>query len=139
MSLESAISSKIGRLLRGHNSGPIQYFPFTAGTPDQYGQVSPSFGPPVFLVGRAILNPTEEIISGIGEASRYSVAFLFSREELLSKFPASNEGSWIDSRGEMFWNGSRYKVDVFHPTAQVGDTFLLFIALGTTKAGERKV
>jgi hypothetical protein len=91
----------------------------------------------VTLVGRAILNPTNEQISVIGNEERYDVAFLFSRLEMIRKFPAASEGEWIDVSGEFSWWGRRYKIEKVAPSGQIGASFSLVIALGMTIQGSR--
>jgi len=130
MPTEDQIESKVDSLLTLYQNSQIQYYPYSTGTADIYKQRTLSFGTPVTVVGRAIINPTEEQITGIGRLVDIDVAFLFSRLEMVRKFPAAEEGAWMDNSGQLSWNGSRYRIVKVAPSGQVQTKFLIFIALG---------
>lgn len=133
----SAIEKRLDQILSRFQTGPIQYFPPTAGVADRYGQRDKTFGTPVTLVGRAIHKPTGEQITAIGDGEKYDIAFLFSRKELRRKFPLSPEGEWLSNYGELTWRSRRYKIEKVAPTGQVEATFLLEVALATNLLGQR--
>jgi hypothetical protein len=109
----------------------------SSGVPDRFGQAIPVYAAGLDVVGRAIHHPTKEQISFIGDAERYGAAFLFSRLEMLRKFPGLAEGKWITTYDRIVWNGNDYKLEKVQPSGQVGRTFSLVIALGNTPEGER--
>jgi hypothetical protein len=137
MDIETKIERLVDINLTRFDSGPILYYPYVSGAVDIYKQRTKSFGAAVSLVGRAILNPTKENVSLIGNEERYDVAFLFSRLEMIRKFPTASEGEWIDVSGEFSWWNRRYKIEKVAPSGQVGATFSLVIALGMTIQGSR--
>lgn len=138
MPTEQSISAKIKKIIAASNSGPIDFRPYTQGTPDAYGQREPSFGTAVPLIGRAILKPTMEEISSIGKDMAYDIAFLFSREELVARISA-NEGRWVNVEDRMEWKGAAYKIVKVHPTGQISDKFLMVIVLASTVVGQRSL
>lgn len=129
MVTEAQIETKIDTVLTKYQTTQIQYYPYTSGVTDVYKQRDVTFGTPVTVVGRAIINPTEETITDIGAIVDIDVALLFSRLEMLRKFPAAVEGAWMDNAGQVSWNGSRYRIVRTAPSGQVGTKFLLFILL----------
>ncbi len=135
--LQSTIEATVDSLLLKFQTSPIQMFPYTSGVLDIYKQRTKTFGTPVTVVGRAILRPTPEQLSVIGNAEEYDIAFLFARPEMIRKFPAADEGQWIDVKDEMEWYGRRFKIEKAAPTGQVGDTFLLMVILAQNLPGER--
>lgn len=137
MTTLDSIEGSIDSVLTQFNSGTITFYPYTTGTVDTYKQRTKTFGAGVVLVGRAILNPTPEQLTVIGNAERYDVAFLFSRSEMVRKFPAGEEGHWVDVTGEVAWKNRRFKISKVKPSGQVEDTFLLVIVLGMTIQGDR--
>jgi hypothetical protein len=137
MVTEAQVEVKVARTLSTFNSGNIDYYPYISGETDRFKQRVITYGTAVPLVGRAILSPTEEEISGIGDARMYEVGFLFSRLEMVSKFPLGVEGEWLDGRGQLEWRGRRYKIDKVHPTGQVASKFLIVVVLCSSLKGSR--
>lgn len=133
----SRIENQVDKVLTRYSTGAISYYPYAPGVRDHYGQVTKAFGTGVSLVGRAILNPTSEQISVIGNNETYDIAFLFSRTEMLKKFPALSEGEWLDVTGEMTWHGRRYKIDKVKPTGQIQETFILVVVVANSIPGAR--
>jgi hypothetical protein len=123
--------------IRRCRSSSIEYVPYVPGAVDVYRQKDKVYGVPVPLVGRAIVSPTPELITVIGNNEKWDVAFLFSRVEMVSQFPLADEGEWMDTSGEMTWDGKRFKIGRAAPSGQIGEKFLLFIVLGTTIEGQR--
>lgn len=135
---EEGIDRKVDQLLSYFHGTTIIFHPYYHGTADIYKQRTKEFGDPVTMVGRAIHNPTEEQITVIGNGERYDVAFLFSRREIIRKFPTLAEGEWgkgVD--GEMAWWDRRYKIEKVQATGQVATHFLMVVVLGTTIQGHR--
>lgn len=129
MVTEAQTEAKIDSVLTKYQTTEIQYYPYTSGPTDVYGQRDVTFGTPVTAVGRAIIEPTEEVITDIGRIVDIDVAFLFSRLEMLRKFPTAVEGAWMDDAGQLSWNGSRYRIVRTAPSGQIATKFLLFILL----------
>lgn len=129
MVTEAQAEAAVDALISKYPQGQIQYYPYVTGATDIYKQRTVSFGAPVTVVGRAIVNPTEEQVTGIGKLVDIDVAFLFSRLEMVRKFPSASEGAWMEDSGQLSWNGSRYRIVKAAPTGQVSTKFLLFVAL----------
>lgn len=137
-SQETAIDIRVDELLTNQfNSTAIQYYPYASNTVDIYKQRTKSFGTPVTVRGRAIHNPTKEQITVIGNGERYDVAFLFSRRELIRKFPGADDGEWMSTSGEITWFDRRYKIEKVQATGQVSTHFLMVVVLGCTIQGHR--
>ena len=134
---ETFAESKVDRVLRTYQVSPIQYFPYESGVADVYGQRDESFGTPVTLIGRAILTPTPEQLSMIGNDEKWDIAFLFSRLVLVETFPSEDEGEWLDTSGQMGWNNRRFKIEKVHQTMQVKTKFLGVVVLANSIEGER--
>lgn len=134
---ETAVQAKVDRIIALYKTTTIWYHPFLLGTPDVYLQQTKTFGTSVTLVGRAILRPTPETLSVIGNDEQFEVAFLFSRAEMLRKFPSAAEGKWIVSSGRMEWWSRMFKIEHIRPTGQVGEHFQLLVALANSLQGER--
>jgi len=135
---EAAIETKVDTTITQYQTTPIRYYPFEeAVQPDLYKQRSKVFGLPVTIIGRAIHKPTPEMVTVIGDGEFYDVAFVFSRLEMVRKFPAADEGEWLKTSGEMEWRNRRYKIEKVAPAGQVGVHFALVIALARTVEGYR--
>jgi len=135
---EDAIEAKIDSVLTKYqNLAPIQYYPYATGSTDIYKQRTKTFGTPVTVIGRAINRPTKEMVTVIGDGEVFDMAFLFSRLELVRKFPAATEGEWMDTYGQMGWNSRRFKIEAARPTAQVATKYLMMVILATTIEGQR--
>jgi len=134
---EAQIQTMVDNVITTHKTTSIVYYPYTSGSVDIYKQRTKSFGTGVTLTGRAILNPTPEMISVIGNEESYDIAFLFSKLEMDRKFPAASDGEWLDVDAEMTWWGRRYKIEKVHPSGQVGLTFSLVIVLACSIPGSR--
>lgn len=137
MDPEQSIQLAVDKQLTQFQHSQIRYFPYLSGTTDVYKQKVKRFGAPTPLVGRAILNPTKEQVSVIGNDEVYEIAFLFSRLEMLRKFPLANEGEWMDVTGEMEWYDRRFKIEKYQQSGQVGPDFSLVIVLGNSLLGQR--
>jgi len=131
------IEAKVDSVITKFRTTTITYYPYTSGSTDIYKQRQKTFGPGVDLVGRAILKPTTEQVSVIGNDEVYDIAFLFSRTEMTRKFPALSEGEWLNVTGEMEWFNRRYRIEKVHPSGQVQETFILVIVLATSIYGQR--
>lgn len=134
---EAQIQTMVDTAITDHKTTSIVYYPYSTGAVDIYKQRTRAFGAGVTLIGRAILNPTMEQISVIGNGEAYDIAFLFSKLEMDRKFPSASDGEWLDVDAQMSWWGRRYKIEKVHPSGQVGLTFSLVIVLGTTIPGSR--
>lgn len=137
MPTEAQIQTLVDNILTQYQQSTIVFYPYTTGSSDIYKQRTKTFGTAVPLVGRAILNPSKEEISGIGNVEEYDVAFLFSQLEMNRKFPSAAEGEWVDVKGKLTWFSRRFKIEKVHPSGQVGTEFSLVIVLGKTIPGSR--
>lgn len=138
MTIESKIETKIDQVLTQFRTTTIQYYPYLGTTPaDIYKQRLPEYGTAITIIGRAIHNPTPEMISSIGDAEKYDIAFLFSRLELKRRLPSAAEGDWISPYGKLTWRGRTYKIEKVKPSGQVGEKFLLLIVLADSIEGQR--
>lgn len=138
MPTEAQIQAKLDQLVTvKFKTTPIQYFGYAPGPLDLYKQKSKVFTAPILLNGRAILNPTKEVLSVIGNEERYDVAFLFTRAEMLRKFPTKVEGQWMDVSGELEWYSRRFKIEQVRPTGQTSTTFHLMVVLAMNLPGGR--
>lgn len=137
MPTEAAIQAKVDETIRRHQTTEIKHFPYVAGPLDLYKQKTKAFGTPVVLVGRAILRPTPEQLTVIGNGEVYDIAFLFSRTEMLKKIPLAIEGQWIDVDGEMEWYSRRFKIVQVRPTGQTSTVFHLLAVLAMSLPGKR--
>ncbi len=137
MPSEAEIQTKVDEALTKYNSGPINYFEVIPGVEDIYGQSTPTYEAAVPLVGRSILKPTPEKVTVIGNGEMFDLAFLFSRLEMLRKFPSLDEGRWIDIRGEMTWDNRRTRIEAVRPSGQVEASFSLIIILASSIEGAR--
>ncbi len=137
MPTEAQIQTKVDQVITQHRTTAINYYAYVEGITDIYKQRTKTFAAPVELIGRAILNPTQEKLTVIGSGERYDIAFLFSRLEMIRKFPSADEGEWLDVSGEFTWWDRRYKISRVAPTGQVGLDFSLLVALGMTIQGQR--
>ena len=138
MTQETVIGKQVDNIITKYQTSPIVYYPYESDTLDVYKQRTKSFGTGVIVVGRAILNPTKEKLSVIGNEETFDIAFLFSRLQLIAKFPTADEGEWLDVTGELTWFNRRYKIERVAPTGQVGTLFTLTVVLGTTILGARE-
>ncbi len=134
---ERSIQLAVDKQLTQFRHSQIRYFPYASGPTDVYKQKVKQFEPPVPLIGRAILNPTKEQVSVIGNDEVYEIAFLFSRLEMLRKFKLANEGEWMDVTGQMEWYDRRFKIEKYHQSGQVGPEFSLIIVLANSLLGQR--
>jgi len=137
MYTETQILNMVDEVIAAHKTTAIVYYPYVTGSTDIYKQRTKTFGTGVSLTGRAILNPTQEQISVIGNDERYDVAFLFSKLEMDRKFPSASEGEWLDVDAEITWWSRRYRIEKVHPSGQVGQYFSLVVVLATTIEGQR--
>lgn len=134
---ETSVQKAVDIYLTKFRTSEILYYPFVAGIPDEFMQQTKTFGPPISLIGRAVLRPTPEKLTVIGNDEQYDVAFLFSRLEMLRKFPLAEEGEWILSSGQFNWWNRRFKIEKVRPTAQTGQTFSLVAAMANSLQGAR--
>jgi hypothetical protein len=132
---EAKAQRAVDAVITRYKTSPILHYPYVAQTPDAYGQSRPGFGVATTLVGRAIHRPTKEAITVIGDGEVFEIAFLFSRLEMLRKFPSAPEGEWISSADQLSWQNRRYRILHVRPTGQLGETFSELIVLGETLVG----
>jgi len=137
MVTEAQAELKVDATITKYKSTTISYYPYTSGATDVYKQKTKVFGSAVALIGRAIHRPTPEILTVIGSGEEYEIAFLFSRVQMVAKFPSALEGEWIDPSGQMEWRNRRYKIKRVAPSGQVGEKFLLMIVLANSIPGQR--
>lgn len=137
MPTEESVQKVVDTVIRQHRTSSIDYFPYAPGVTDLYNQNAKAFGPPISLVGRAILKPTPEQISVIGNDEQYDIAFLFSKVELKKKFPLADDGEWIDVDGEIEWFNRRFRIEEHQPSGQIGQTFSLLVVMANTIPGRR--
>jgi len=135
---EEIIGIAVDKLITKYRTTTIKYYPYVAGSVDTYKQRTKTFGSAVELVGRAIVDPTSEEVTAVGSGESYDIAFLFSRLEMIRKFPLADEGEWMQPDGEMEWRGGRrYRIEKVKPSGQVGVNFTLMIVLANTIRGSR--
>lgn len=137
MATEAQIEAAVDSVIRKHRTTEILYYPYVTGALDLYKQRVRTYGAAVSLVGRAIIRPTKENLTVIGNDEAYDIAFLFSRTEMLAKFSLVPEGEWLDVSGEMSWFGRRFRIEKVHPSGQIGQRFMLVIVLASTIEGHR--
>lgn len=135
---EEQIENYVDKVIRRYKTTQILYYPYESGGLDIYKQRTKTYGTPVELIGRAILTPTKEKLSMIGNDEIFDIAFLFSRIEMLKKFSSMEEGEWMNIDGEMAWWNRRYRIIRTHPTGQVGVNFLLMVILANSIPGVRE-
>jgi hypothetical protein len=135
---EDNIQKVVDYYITQRRTTPIQYLEYTPGATDRYGQRDKAFAAPSpDLIGRAIHKPTYEKVTVVGQGEVYEIAFLFSRLEMLRKFPAAADGEWIQAEGRMVWRNRTYKIEKVKPSGQVGVTFSLVIVLANSILGNR--
>lgn len=135
---EDRAQLKVDRTITRFRTSPIVYHPYVEGPVDRYGQRDKTFGTPsAEIIGRAIHNPTMEQVTIIGQGEVYEIAFLFSRLEMLRKFPSGVEGEWMAVEGQLEWRNRRYKIEKAKPSGQLGQTFSLFIIVANSILGHR--
>lgn len=134
---EANIELLVDKILSKYRQSEIAFTPYVAGAVDPYGQRTKTYGTPVPITGRAILNPTNEQITAIGDGEVYDIAFLFSRLQLVEKFPTSAEGEWLDNYGLATWNNRTFDIVRVAPTGQISTKFLLVAVLANSQEGQR--
>lgn len=135
---EDNVQLAVDRYLTRFRTTAIQYLAYVPGPLDRYKQTDKAFSAPsANLVGRAIHKPTPESVTVIGQGEIYDIAFLFSRLEMIRKFPSAVDGEWIQPEGRMVWRNRTYKIEKVRPSGQVGTTFSLLIVLATSILGDR--
>jgi hypothetical protein len=135
---EDNIQKIVDQYITRFRTTPIQYLAYVAGAVDRYRQRDKTFAAPSpDLIGRAIHKPTPEKVTVIGQGEVYEIAFLFSRLEMLRKFPSATEGEWIQPEGRMTWRSRTYKIEKVKPSGQTGETFSLVIVLANSILGNR--
>lgn len=136
---EDNIQRIVDHYITRFRTTPIQYLEYVSGAVDRYGQRDKTFAAPSpDLIGRAIHKPTPEKVTVIGQGEVYDIAFLFSRLEMVRKFPSATDGEWIQPEGRMVWRSNRvYKIEKVKPTGQTGETFSLVVVLVNSILGNR--
>ena len=103
---------------------------------NRYGQVTPGFAAGVSVYGRLVLNPNLEKLSLQDNLQQVDVSILFSRLELVRKFPSAAEQEWIHEKDEVELEGQRYKLIKVKFTGRVKDRTLMVHCLGVNKEGK---
>jgi hypothetical protein len=115
----------------------VDVFKAKTGVRNRYGQAVPDFDNKVTCTGRVIFNPTMEQLSIIGDMQDVDIAVLFSREELVRKFPLA--AATLLSSAETFAlsDGQTLLVKVDGGAVQIV-TFVTadFVAVGAATAAE---
>ena len=131
---ESAVGEEVDALLLAfgkditfHIHGPV--------VRNAFHQAAPVFPTNVICKGRSIVNVSEQQTSLIGNLQAADVALLFSRAEMLRKFPLKAEGEWLNEEDEFSFESERYKVLKFHPSGRIKDHSSIVILLGKTILG----
>lgn len=137
MVTENTAQLAVDRAIKRYKTSGIEVLTHIPGVPDKFQQSRSTYAPGISVIGRATHSPTAQMISVIGDGERFGVAFLFSRLELIRKFPAGTEGKWISTNDKMSWNGNVYAIAKARPTGQVGETFSEMVILANTPEGER--
>lgn len=127
----------VDRALKAYKTSPIKYYSLNTTTLDVYKQATKVFATAVTLTGRAIIRPTSEQVTSIGNGEVYDMAFLISAKEAELKFPGVASGEWVKTSGEMEWNSRRFIIDKVVPSGQVGTLYSMVIVLATSVKGHR--
>ena len=87
-----------------------------------YGQSKLDFeATAISCTGRCILNPSPEELSIVGNMEDVDAAVLFSRAEMVSKFPSNPENEWISLDDEVEYDSIRYRIIKVYPTGRIKD------------------
>lgn len=87
------------------------------------------------VTGRIITEPTEELLTLIGDGLKWDVALLFSRLELVRKFSAADENEWLSVDDEFEHGGMRYACIKMFPTGRVHTQHSLIVVVCKSKEG----
>lgn len=135
---EAKVQTVVDHYITKFRTTPIQYLAYAPGVVDKFRQRDKTFvAPSPDLTGRAIHRPTPEKVTVIGQGEVYDIAFLFSRLEMVRRFPAADDGEWIQAEGRMVWRNRTYKIEKVKPSGQVGLTFSLVVVLANSILGDR--
>lgn len=119
MPSEAAIIAKVASVLQTYGTDIDVLKSAGVGVADVYGQGDRTFDAAVSVRGRAIQKPTQDQLSFIGNDDEVEIAFLFSRTELVAKFPSAGENEWLEKTDEFGWEGRRFRALSVHPTGRV--------------------
>lgn len=115
----------------------IEVYPFLdVGTVNTYGQKKAKFHEPIEVTCRCIRNPTVEEISILGSEQEVDVMLVFSRSELVRKFPDRNEHEWIDENAQFIFEDKRYKVIKVHHSGRIATYDHVIIVGGKNLEGK---
>lgn len=137
MPSEADIQARVAAVIDSHG-GDLAVRKYVSETQDRYKQGVVTFGTPVICRGRAITRPTREQLSFIGDGQEVEVAFLFSRLELVAKFPALGEGVWLTTKDEVGWGGQWWRLVSAHPTGRVSTQCSMLVMIGETAPGANR-
>ena len=74
--------------------------------PNPYDYGEKTYDDPVEVIGRAIIKPSEEVVSKYGGSKgTVDCLFVWSRLELIRKFPSGEENWWITDSDTVVYNG----------------------------------
>lgn len=132
---EVEIASEVDRLLLGFGKS-IWIYPFGEGSTNQYGQAAKEFEEPIECTGRCILRPTKETLEIIGNLQGVDCALVFSRAEMIRKFPERDENEWLDEKDEFVYEERRYKILKVHPSGRIKNFHNVVVVLGANILGE---
>ncbi len=133
---EASIQAKVANAISAFGS-TIGVRKYSSGPSDLYKHGQPTYAASVNCTGRAIYKPTPEQVSAIGSTEQFDLAVLFSRTELVAKFPLAAERAWIDERDRIVAQGVLYEVTRVHPSGRIKDYEHLVILLCNTIEGRR--
>lgn len=141
MATETQIMVAVDNLIRSYGTSFSVYkysgsAEPSAGPQNPYNYKVKQYADPVEVTGRAIIEPTAELLSMIGKNLEYDAAFLWSRLELLTKFPTALENKWIDENDEVKFNDTLYKLIKIYPSGRIKNYCSLIIGVGKTHKGQ---
>ncbi len=132
---QTQIQNEVDDLILGFGD-TVEIYVAKDSVKNNYGQASVSFHEAIPCTGRSILAPTKEDITIIGDLQNVDVAVVFSRLEMLRKFPHRDENRWIDEDDEFKFENERFRITKVYPTGRVKDWDLLLILLGKNISGK---
>jgi len=97
------------------------------------------YRPPTVVVGRVLTEPSEEIITAIGKRVEWDVAILWSRLEMLRKFPSGEENKWINEDDFVYDGDTYYSLTKVFPSGQIKDYRHLVIGAAIKKRSGQKI
>ena len=138
---EASVLNKVDKLLTDHQSlEPIYILKYEGTLPSPktpFTTAVKKYGSPILVVGRAITNPTKELASLFGNLAKLEIAFVWSRLELIKKFPLAAENDWLDSKDIVQYKDNTYDLIQVKPSGHYASFCTLVIGAGKTGRGDK--